>query len=200
MALVGLLVRARVRQRWRSWLLLCVLVALVSGLVLAAAASARRTATAFPRFEAAHGYDAFVLAGAPLPTMAALPGVVSATLLQSVSGGAPVGYMGIPFIGTVAIGAAAVFASQGELNIAAKVVLQAAVGMRAQGRARSLTAGVAEDATEAQVAGGGVDRLGLAGRWAVTQAVVGGAQVRSALGHAARDVRTGLTGRQACLR
>ena len=89
MALVGLLLRARVRQRWRSWLSLCVLVALVSGLVLAAAASARRTATAFPRFEAAHGYDAFVLAGAPLPKMAALPGVVSATLLQSVSAGPP---------------------------------------------------------------------------------------------------------------
>ena len=89
MALVGLLLRARVRQRWRSWLLLCVLVALVSGLVLAAAASARRTATAFPRFEAAHGYDAFVLAGAPLPKMAALPGVVSVTPLQSVSASPP---------------------------------------------------------------------------------------------------------------
>ena len=62
MALVGLLLRARARQRWRSWLSLCMLVALVSGLVLAAAASARRTATAFPGFEAAHGYDAFVVA------------------------------------------------------------------------------------------------------------------------------------------
>jgi hypothetical protein len=47
------------------------------------------------------------------------------------------------------------------------------------------------------MAGGGVDRLGLAGRWAVTQAVVGGAQVGAALGHPARDVRAGLTGHQA---
>src|SRR5690348_1965897 len=70
----------------------------------------------------------------------------------------------------------------------------------AKSRARSLTAGVVADAAEAQMAGGGVNRLGLAGRWAVTQAVIGSAQVGSALGHPARDVRAGLTGHQACLR
>jgi len=69
-----------------------------------------------------------------------------------------------------------------------------------KGRARSLTAGVVEDAAEAQMAGGGVNRLGLASRWAVTQAVVGSAEVGSALGHPARDVLAGLTGHQACLR
>ena len=37
------------------------------------------------------------------------------------------GYMGVPFIGTAAIGAAAVFASQGKLNIAA-VLIAAVVG------------------------------------------------------------------------
>ena len=37
------------------------------------------------------------------------------------------GYMGVPFIGTAAIGAAAVFASQGELNIAA-VLIVAVIG------------------------------------------------------------------------
>jgi hypothetical protein len=48
-----MLLRARFRHRRRSWLLLCLLIALVSGLVLAAAATALRTATAFPRYEAA---------------------------------------------------------------------------------------------------------------------------------------------------
>ena len=36
------------------------------------------------------------------------------------------GYMGVPFIGTVAIATAAVFASQGELNIAAVLIVSAA--------------------------------------------------------------------------
>ena len=36
------------------------------------------------------------------------------------------GYMGVPFIGTVAIGTAAVFASQGELNIVAVLIVAAA--------------------------------------------------------------------------
>src|SRR5215469_4826450 len=81
-----------------------------------------------------------------------------------------------------------------------KVVLQRRWGPHARAGLAGLAAGVAEDAAEAQVAGGGVDRLGLAGRWAVTQAVVGSAQVGSALGHTARDLRAGLTGRQACLR
>ena len=89
MALLGLLLRARFRQRWRSWLSLSLLIALVSGLVLTAAVAARRTASAFPGFEAAHGYDAVVLAEAPTPKIAALPGVVSATLLQAFSVGTP---------------------------------------------------------------------------------------------------------------
>ncbi|HTS96647.1 MAG TPA: FtsX-like permease family protein [Streptosporangiaceae bacterium] len=89
MALLGLLLRARFRQRWRSWLSLSLLIALVSGLVLTAAVAARRTASAFPGFETAHGYDALVLGEAPIPKIAALPGVVSATLLQAFSVGTP---------------------------------------------------------------------------------------------------------------
>ena len=45
---------------------------------------------------------------------------------------AAAGYMGIPFIGTAAIGAAAVLASQGQLNIAA-VLIVAAVGSEVGG-------------------------------------------------------------------
>jgi len=89
LAALSLLLRARFRHRWRSWLLLCLLIALVTGLVLAAAVAGRRAATAFPRYEAAHGYDALVLAQRPLPKIAAMPGVASVTLLQSVAGGPP---------------------------------------------------------------------------------------------------------------
>ena len=59
MSFLRLMLQAGARHRWRSWLALAMLVALVVGLVLAGASTARRTATAFPRFEAAHGYDAF---------------------------------------------------------------------------------------------------------------------------------------------
>jgi hypothetical protein len=81
MAVAWFLLRASLRQRWRSWLLLCLLVALVSGLVLAGVMAGRRTATAFPRFLAAHGYDAFMLTEAPIPKVASLPGVASVTSL-----------------------------------------------------------------------------------------------------------------------
>jgi hypothetical protein len=78
-AVVSLLLRTTFRQRWRSWLLLSLLIALVSGLVLAAAAAGRRTDTAFPRYEAAHGYDAFLYSEKPLPHVDGLPAVSSAT-------------------------------------------------------------------------------------------------------------------------
>ena len=89
MAALGMLLRAMVRQRWRSWLLLSLLVALVSGLVLASAAACRRTASAFPRFKAAHGYDAFVLSLRPAPEIAARPEVASVTPLGAIGNGAP---------------------------------------------------------------------------------------------------------------
>ena len=89
MAVAWFLLRATFRQRWRSWLLLCLLIALVSGLVLAGVAAGRRTATAFPRFLAAHGYDAFMLAEAPIPKVASLPGAASVTPLQTIGFGTP---------------------------------------------------------------------------------------------------------------
>ena len=50
MGAVRLVFGAELRHRWRSWLMLVILIAVVGGLVLAAAAAGRRTATAFPRF------------------------------------------------------------------------------------------------------------------------------------------------------
>ena len=60
-----LLFRAETRRRWRSWLALAVLVALVGGLVLAATAAGRRTAAAFPHFVTAYGFDSAVYTGQP---------------------------------------------------------------------------------------------------------------------------------------
>ena len=58
------------------------LIALVGGLVLFAAAAGRRTASAFPSFVAAHGFDAAVYSNQPLPTLSKLfPTVVSSTEL-----------------------------------------------------------------------------------------------------------------------
>jgi hypothetical protein len=57
---VAMLLRAQLRQHWKSWLALVALVTLVGGLVMAAVVTARRTAAAFPGFLARHGYDAVV--------------------------------------------------------------------------------------------------------------------------------------------
>jgi FtsX-like permease family len=76
---VAMVLRARLRQYWKSWLALSVLVAVVGGFVLAAAATGRRTAAAFPGFVARHGYDAVVYAGHPLPQLARLPQVARVT-------------------------------------------------------------------------------------------------------------------------
>ena len=46
----------------------------------------------------------------------------------------------------------------------------------------------ADHAPKPDVAGGGVDRLGLPSSWAVAQAVAGGAEMRPAFDDAARDV------------
>ena len=77
---MGLMVlRARLRQHWKSWLALAGLVALVGGLVITAAAAGRRTAAAFPGFVARHGYDAVVYSGRPHPELARLPQVAHLT-------------------------------------------------------------------------------------------------------------------------
>ena len=50
MSAVWMVLRAEVRSRWRSWLALVLLVAVVGGIVLGGIAAGRRTASAFPRF------------------------------------------------------------------------------------------------------------------------------------------------------
>ncbi len=54
--------RAELRSRWRSWLAIALLIAVVGGFVLAATAAGRRTSSAYPRFVSTYGYDATVFA------------------------------------------------------------------------------------------------------------------------------------------
>jgi hypothetical protein len=86
---VRLVFRAELRRRWRSWLAIAVLVALVGGIVLAATAAGRRTESAFPGFVAAYGYDAAAYATRPVPQLATLPEVASATTVVSPLSGQP---------------------------------------------------------------------------------------------------------------
>ena len=67
MRVIGVILAARSRRYWRSWLLLVLMVAIGAGIVLAAVTAGRRADSAFPRFVAAHGYDAIVYSGQPLP-------------------------------------------------------------------------------------------------------------------------------------
>lgn len=55
---VWMRLRAELRIRWRAWLGLALLIGLTAGAAVAAAAGARRTETAYPRFvQAQNGYD-----------------------------------------------------------------------------------------------------------------------------------------------
>ncbi len=58
-------------------------------MVLFATAAGRRTASAFPRFIAAHGYDAEVYTSVPLPELAKLPTVASAIEVLDEANGQP---------------------------------------------------------------------------------------------------------------
>ncbi len=89
MGFVRLAFRAEWRRRWRSWLAIAVLISVVGGVVLAAAAAGRRTESAFPRFVAAHGFDAFVYTARPVPKLATLPGVAAVTVLLGPDNGQP---------------------------------------------------------------------------------------------------------------
>ena len=89
MEAVRLAFRAELRRRWRSWLAIAILISVVGGLVLAATAAGRRTESAFPRFVAAHGFDALVYAAQPVPKLAKLPGVASVTKLVGPANGQP---------------------------------------------------------------------------------------------------------------
>jgi hypothetical protein len=83
MRAVAMVFHVRLRQHWRSWLALAALVALVGGFVIAAAATGRRTAAAFPGFVARHGYDALVYSGHPLPGLAHIPQVAQVTPIRA---------------------------------------------------------------------------------------------------------------------
>jgi len=67
MRAAGMVLRARLRQHGKSWLALAVLAALVGGLVMAATATARATAAAFPGFVTRYGHDDIVYTARPLP-------------------------------------------------------------------------------------------------------------------------------------
>jgi hypothetical protein len=75
---IAIVLRGRLRQYWRSLLVLSLLVAVAGGFVLTATAAARRTASALPGFVARHGSDAVAYSAQPLPQLARLPGVASA--------------------------------------------------------------------------------------------------------------------------
>ena len=61
MTAVWYLWRIELRSRWRRWLLVALLAGLPAGAALATIATARRTATAIPRFfEATRAYDGWV--------------------------------------------------------------------------------------------------------------------------------------------
>jgi hypothetical protein len=80
---------AQFRDRWRSWLTIAILISVVGGVVLAAAAAGRRTESAFPRLVAAHGFDAFAFATQPIPKIAKLPQVTSVTQAVAPDNGQP---------------------------------------------------------------------------------------------------------------
>jgi ABC-type lipoprotein release transport system permease subunit len=84
-----MLFRAEFTYRWRSWLYLALLLALVSGLVLAGVAAGRRTASAFPRYVAAYGSDVEVFSFKLIPTIASLPEVEESTSALIPANGPP---------------------------------------------------------------------------------------------------------------
>jgi hypothetical protein len=86
---VRLAFRAQFRDRWRSWLTIAILISVVGGVVLAAAAAGRRTESAFPRLVDAHGFDAFAFATQPIPKIGKLPQFTSVTQAVAPDNGQP---------------------------------------------------------------------------------------------------------------
>jgi ABC-type antimicrobial peptide transport system permease subunit len=98
MGAVWLRLRAELRHQWRAWLALAVLLGVIGGIALTAAAGARRTDTAYPRFlRASHaaqlavfpalsGFGGYFRAVARLPQVSSS---ASAAFLQMSLPGAP---------------------------------------------------------------------------------------------------------------
>ncbi len=89
MGAILLVLVARARRYWRSWLLLGLIAAIGTGVVLAAVTAGRRADSAFPRFAASHGYDAIVYSGQPLPKLGTLPDVSQVTPIRAPFYGQP---------------------------------------------------------------------------------------------------------------
>jgi hypothetical protein len=102
-----LIVRADVRRRWRAMLAMVLLIGLVSGVVLVAAAGARRTGTAYPRFlSRSHAADLLVSPAQSgfrgyFQAVAGLPQVASADVVAFLQMSLP-GPGASPFSGMVA--------------------------------------------------------------------------------------------------
>ena len=89
MGAIVLVLAARARHYWRSWLLLGLVVAIGTGFVLAGVTTGRRADSAFPRFAASYGYDAIVYSAQPLPRLATLPKVSQTTPIRAPFYGQP---------------------------------------------------------------------------------------------------------------
>jgi hypothetical protein len=96
--------RTQVRERWRAWLALALLIGVTAGVVFAAAAGSRRTESAYPRFERAHRALSFTVSpnskeALPyLDRVARLPQVIDSTNIWLVPGTivGPHGSLGFP--------------------------------------------------------------------------------------------------------
>src|SRR6266516_452554 len=90
MRAIWLRASAELRSRWRATLALIILVGLAAGVVMSAAAGARRTQTAYPRFlETAHAADALISVpftgiSSFYPSIARLPEVERAAAVAGV--------------------------------------------------------------------------------------------------------------------
>jgi len=96
MGAVWLRLRAELRHQWRAWLALAVLLGVIGGIALTAAAGARRTDTAYPRFlHASHAAQLAVL-----PTLSGFHGYLRAVArLPQVSSSAFAAFLQMSFPG-----------------------------------------------------------------------------------------------------
>jgi hypothetical protein len=89
LGLVRFALRAGSRRRWKSWLVMVLLISAIGGFVMASIAAGRRTDAAFPQFIAQHGFDAAVYAQRPLPRIEQFPDVTAAAAISDPLTGQP---------------------------------------------------------------------------------------------------------------